>query len=92
MTSAMTNPSEPQTDRELLILINDHVSKITIDIKEIKEKIENKPDKEYCVNQHGAISTRLNDHSVRIRKLEAWRWYLAGGIAVAAFLISFFLK
>jgi len=30
---------------------------------------------------------RMNDHSKRIRALEGWRWFLAGGLVLMGFLI-----
>jgi hypothetical protein len=71
----MTNASEPKTDRELLIVINDHVSKLQEDVKEIKEKMNETPNIDYCDKQYNQITKRLDNYSGRIRSLENWKWY-----------------
>lgn len=58
----------------------------------------NEDDKELLVRideRVGTILTRLEEgdqrfaaHSKRIRTLEQWRWFLAGGLVVLAFLLK----
>jgi hypothetical protein len=37
----------------------------------------------------GVGEVRMNDHSRRIRILENWRWFLAGGIGLVAYAFRF---
>jgi hypothetical protein len=83
----MTNAFEPKTDRELLIVINDHVSQLQDDVKEIKEKMNETPDMDYCDKQHNQITKSLDNYSGRIRSLENWKWYIVGGLGIIYFIV-----
>jgi hypothetical protein len=37
----------------------------------------------------GVGDVRMNDHARRIRILENWRWFLAGGIGLVAYAFKF---
>ena len=84
----MAKASDPQTDRELLLNINDHVTQLRDDVKEIKGKMDNKPNIDYCKDQHVFITKRLDSQGARIGSLENWRWYIMGGVAVAIVIIE----
>ena len=63
----MNNAFEPKTDRELLIMINEHVTELKFNIHEIKEKISQKTDMDFCDRQHVVIEKRFNTQCVSNR-------------------------
>ena len=83
----MTNAQEPKTDRELLLMINGHVTQLVDDMKEVKEQLSEKTNINYCDRQHIETDKELLDHNKRIGSLENWRWYMVGGITLLGFLI-----
>jgi hypothetical protein len=83
---------EPKTDRELLLMINGHTNQLTKDVKEIKNRLADTIDADFCDRQHVDITKRLSDYSKRIRGLENWRWYVMGGFVVVIILINFVLQ
>ena len=82
------NAREPQTDREYLIQISDHVTQLREDVQDIKKDIKNKTDNDFCDRQHVVIEKRLLDHSKRITGLEQFRWYVMGAFAIAVVIIT----
>jgi len=86
------NAREPQTDREFLININDHVEQLVKDVTDIKEKMDEKTDINLCDRLHGVIDSRLLIHGKAIDKLENWRWYLLGMAVAIAFIIESVLQ
>lgn len=82
----MNNAFEPKTDRELLIMINEHVTELNSNVHEIKEKISQKTDIDFCDRQHVVIEKRLTNHSDRIVNLERWQWGIIGIISFITFV------
>jgi len=88
----MTNSMEPKTDRELLLMIAAHQEQLIKDVNDIKEKLSDTIDSDFCDRQHVVIERRLNDHSKRILVLDNWRWYTMGGFALFIIIITFILQ
>ena len=86
------NANEPQTDREFLIMINDHVIELKEDMKEVKKNLSGTINAEYCYKEHKEIKGRFTDYDKRIRGLESWRWWLMGGISIIYFIIIIFFQ
>lgn len=70
-------------DRDLLIRIDERVASLVVTNAEAKAE-------RYAIKS--ALTDRLNVHSGRIRKLELWRSWLAGGMAALGFAIMVLLK
>jgi chromosome segregation ATPase len=53
-------------------------------------RIENKisESKDQSTLQHKQLSDKVDQLDARIKDIENWRWYIAGGLAVFGFLIS----
>ena len=82
------NAMEPKTDRELLIMINEHVIQLKDDMQEVKKKLPDMIDSDFCDRQHVDITKKLLSHGIRLTKLENWRWYLMGVFAAAIVIIT----
>jgi chromosome segregation ATPase len=52
----------------------------------IEDKIEDAKDK--SSDQHSLLSAKVDKLDERLNELEKWRWYIAGGIALTAFVLS----
>lgn len=86
---------DPQTDREFLIQIHQNVIQLNKDMADVKEKIEERPDKEYCRKEHHSIELsqsaqdiKIDDHENRITKVERRIMYLLGVGAGATAVVS----
>lgn len=84
----MINASEPKTDRELLLNINDKVIMLSDDLKEMKENISGKTDSQFCNGLHETINTRLNIHSDHLNSLDRFRAWVYGGLGILAFVAT----
>jgi len=70
-------------DRQLLIRVDERVQALGERLETTEARILEK------LNQG---ERRMNDHSTRIRALEQWRWFLAGGLVLLGALIRVLVK
>lgn len=76
--------------KDLYFRMENNTKEILKEMKEVESRIENQLEQasDQSSSQHKSLSDKVDKLDERIGQLEQWRWYVAGGLALVAFLIT----
>lgn len=76
--------------KDIYTRMETQTKEILSEIKSVELRIEDKIEESrgQSSNQHQLLSVKVDALDKRLNTLEQWRWYIAGGLAVVAFLIA----
>lgn len=76
--------------KDLYTKMEHNTKEILEELKDMEERIEYRIDetKDLSSEQHKSLSDKVDRLDSRIQELEKWRWYVAGGLGLLAFLVS----
>lgn len=76
--------------KEMYSKMEKNTKEILAELKDVESRIETRIDetRDQSSEQHAALSVKVDRLDSRLQELEKWRWYIAGGLALLAFIIS----
>ena len=84
---------QDDTNRELKEVyskMEKNTKEILEELKDMESRIEDRIDEtsKQSSSQHKVLSDKVDSLDARLAELEKWRWYIGGGLALVAFIIS----
>lgn len=87
-------------DHDMLVKINTQVDRLILDVKILNDNTVGKIDKLECdkadraeiIALHGTTLERLAKIDDKVSALEQWRYYIAGGLVIAASVASYLIQ